>query len=799
MSLGSRIATRGKAAIVASLTSTPREPLLFLYPQWTRDLSTTAVQHTPVRDGRRLTTCQRSYANSAIRSSNLIAEALVDSTHTTHPTRNDRDASSDQKVDVQKHGERTATQEPASRAVRDFRVKTTIPKPGEKLHAQEALKKTINKTNRIQRIAEENARLDRRIRKVYQETRREGRESWIPDWRVILGDLRKRTPSHPKWFEKAVSISVPESAAEKLLNGVDDNMWDIAERYDCSVALGKPDTVTGQHIEFIISGSHMAISKTAAAAMQIAPGSRLEKNRLEAQMLANFDFSTTKSTIDSANDLSCSPTLRFVRTEVSSTMRATRVEEIPRPSEWTITSFADYVDQLTSMRMPNHKHHLLYKKGEEHVKIVSKTLRELFTDPKCRYSLSRTAFKRALEYFVKSSSIADARATFVVMDMMGIQMDQETFNILLRGAAKNEDLHNYHFILHLMLRRGILPNGGTWIAFLMANHDSRIKRYIVAEMKAKGLLAHPAVLRRMCQELVVREANTSMDLGQSQDEFLEHMDARYGKDWLTVDNGNRVLHAFGARNLISRCWEFLRAMNARFVKIDHVSVDTILNHCKQQQNAAGAIEIMKLLPSFGAYTPDQFTYHALFEIAWRKRSYNLAKVVWKYACLDGATTARMRKLVASSLINATATPDPETPQTKRWRQQAGFVITNDVFEHPTLWARNPRDKKNEGSSDEMSNEHAPGLKIRQTVSREEMVQAVKRHLECDYKLFKSWKPAQPFGDVLMKAWELDHEWQRERMRTEGGEQLDWKVRDAVSVPIVSHRGAGRQAIPLEWR
>lgn len=46
MSLGSRIATRGsaRAAVNASqtLVSTPREPLLFLYPQWARSSSSTA-------------------------------------------------------------------------------------------------------------------------------------------------------------------------------------------------------------------------------------------------------------------------------------------------------------------------------------------------------------------------------------------------------------------------------------------------------------------------------------------------------------------------------------------------------------------------------------------------------------------------------------------------------------------------------------------------------------------------------------------------------------------------------------
>src|SRR4051812_4835918 len=48
MSLGSRIAKRSRVAVFAQLTSTPREPLLFLYPSWIRNNSTASsapLQH----------------------------------------------------------------------------------------------------------------------------------------------------------------------------------------------------------------------------------------------------------------------------------------------------------------------------------------------------------------------------------------------------------------------------------------------------------------------------------------------------------------------------------------------------------------------------------------------------------------------------------------------------------------------------------------------------------------------------------------------------------------------------------
>ena len=740
-----------------------------------------------MRNGRPLPILNRSYLNPATKKDISISYGHAYFPQETYPFYNARDTPSNQTVDRKSLREESAATERASKAKSTagaIRVGTTITKPRHRLSKHDTFQNRIDKTLHIRKQAEKTAHSKKTFRKVYQEVRRDEKESWTPDWRVILGDLRKSTPQHAQWSDKAVSISVSQSAAETLLYGVDDNMWDIAEKYDCSVALALPAAMRREYHEFILSGSSLAISKTASEAMRIAPGSKL-KNGQQAQISVHYALPTTEPINDADNEHSGGPTLRFVRPKARSTMRAGRVENLPKPSKWSIISFAEYVDQLTSMRIPNHRHHIMYKKGEEHVKTVSKTLREVFTDPNSKSSLSRAAFKKALEYFVKTSNIADARATFVLMDIMAIEMDPETFNILLRGAAKNEDLHNYHFILHLMLRRGITPNGGTWVAFLMANQDFRIKRYIMAELEAKGLLSHPAVLRRVCQELVIREVNNSLDNGQGQGDFLDHMDSRYGKDWLTVDNGNRVLHALGARNLISRCWRFLQAMDARFTKIDHVSINTILNHCKQQENLVGAIEILRLLPSLMAYEPDSLTYHVLFEMGWRRRSYNLLRVVWKYACLKSATTARMRMLVAQSLINTSISRGSDSLQPKRWTRQAGFVITNDVFKHPMAYLNSSSDKQNSG--------------VGRVLSRKEAVQAVTRHLERDYKVFQSWKPARPFRDVLLEAWELDRKWQRERLRNEWCEQLDWKVQEAIPVPVVSFHRKLYKDITLEWR
>lgn len=798
MSLGSRITKRGKAAIVASLASTPREPLLFLYPQWMRKSSTAASDPCLVRNGRPPILSARRYTAPSMKQSDTAVAPCVDAPYETKPVGHEPELPSGQTADNQSHGGTPAAERGLPEFPREMIRKQKMRKcdthsvksPGAITSLSvfgSNFQKRIGKAMKAQERAKNRTLQNRTVRKVYQANRKEGKQSWIPDWRVILADLRKNTPRNDEWLNKAVCISVPETAVEKLFHGVDDNMWDIGERYSLSVELTRPDSVTKTFNEFLLSGPARAISKAAAEVMQIAPGSKLKTGP---QSYTSSEATPSLPIVESDEELNSSVGARLVRSERRTIAPATRADKIPRPSQWTTRTFADYVDALTDMHLPNHMHRLLYKKDEDHIQATITILREVFTKPECRSSLSRAAFNKALDFFVKTNNIADARASFVLMEMMHIRMDPETFNILLRGTAKNEDLHNFQFILHLMLKRGILPNGKTWLAFLMANYDYGIKSHIVVAMKERGLLAHPSVFRGVCEQLIPQEVSHSLDRGQSQEEFLKHMDSRYEYKWLTTDGANRVLHALGSRWLISRCWKFLQVMDARHVKIDPVSINTILNHCKQAKNVVGAIEIIKRLPSFFQFVPDQTTYHALFELAWRSRSFNIVRTVWKYACLNAATTRRMRLLVFGSLQNAASDVlKPDASQYDIWKQQAGLFIISNVLDHPA-----------NSSADKLSGfEPEPIIQGMLSKGPRQRHKVIQKLIDRDCEVYRRWRPTRPFGDMLEEAWERDQDW-RVRMSGEWA-KLDWKLESAIAVPLHDSGATQRHTdrVTLEWK
>jgi pentatricopeptide repeat protein len=654
MSLGSRIAKRGRAAVIASLASTPREPLLFLYPQWARNSSSASPAAASVRVESHSTL--PADHSTPIFISSRPADLTEDSKSLEHRF-NLRKVLASKKTPPKTSSKKTTS--PRKKA-RQFDTEN---------RSKDPVERTVRKIISIAEATEDAEDHHRTVRQAYQSFKREQFRSWLPDWRVILSDLLKNTPQHGTWLEKVLEIVIPSSAAERLLYGLDDYMWDIGYRYGCSVSLGPRSEETGEYRSFLVSGSATAISQTAAEVLRIAP---------DAEIKATPNLLPYVSSLESgSHDLGENTIQETNLGVVSNIMVESAPQTLQRPDTWTPFSFLDYVRTLTTYDVSNHfrRFALGEKKMTNHQTVVLEILRGLFRDPTCKSAISRTACHEAMSYFVRTNQIKDIRVLFVHMEMMGLQMTPDTFNIMLRSAARSEDLHNFHFVLHLMLKRGFTPNGMTWAAFMMAHPDIRVKLHVLSFMKQKGLLNHLPTLKAVCEQIVTPEIEHSLNLGQSQEEFVTHMDSDYSEVWLTVDSGNRILASLGARGLISRCWEFLHFMISRSCTPDNYSINTILHRCKQTTNLIGAVEILRSIPHGTSFKPDEESYRILFEIAWRTRSYNVAKIVWRYACLSAQTSFRMRQLVYFSMKNAATdrTQIPDTPS-ERFSKFAGPVI-----------------------------------------------------------------------------------------------------------------------------
>jgi hypothetical protein len=791
MSLGCRIVRGSRVSAFARPTSSPREPLLFLYPPGIRNSSAAARRPTPSITPTNLDNAPSDYilkrgsekerwaeTGSEIRPDFETEREQIPSNDIDHildiPNAEDDDKPtvSRRKSTAKSPTENAFEPEPvARRRVSARRCLTT-----RRYRLPQRTKLLVRRLIQItQRVSEHEAH-KRSVRRAYEESRREDTESWSPDWRVVLSTLDTHTLKTDKWLDKALNIIVSEDAVEILFYGVDTNMWDIGDRYGCLITLDSRDGKTGKHQSYFLSGSAAAIRNTALDILKVLPTVKLSSG------LKSFDSASDKAietssdsesrSLDPANDRvietsseneSRTPEgkpLRNVVTAIERQMQSMRADEIPRPETWTRRSFVDFVKDLTSIKITNHLQRMLYRGLESHTSTVLNVLREIFEDPDCRSSISREAFNMAIAFFIKTNQIPDVRRFFRKMKLMNVQPDVETFNIMLQGAAKSGDLRNFNFSLHLMLRRGVCPNGKTWIAFMMAIPDVRVKLYILSAMREKGLLHQPSIMRAVCQHIVPYEINGSLDNGESLDEFLRHMDSRYGARWLTLEGANQILHALGARGLVSRSWEFLRIMDSRFVNPDIVSIDTILHHCRNSLNVEGGIQIMKDLPPSIPSALGEEIYSTLFDMAWRTKSYNFAKVVWKYACLNARTTGVMRIRVRKRLRAAVLDQKDDTNSRQRWKMQAGlFIIGSPTVGTPVAaYPFNP---------------------LRQ------LLKTVDKRLEEEYSAFEDWVPKEPFADMLLEAWKRDKAWKGivSPKELNDSQTLSWKLKRAITIPV----------------
>ena len=423
-------------------------------------------------------------------------------------------------------------------------------------------------------------------------------------------------------------------------------------------------------------------------------------------------------------------------------------------------------------------------------------------------------------------------------------MNVKIFNTLLRGAAKNADLQTFAFILHLMLHRNIQPNAETWIAFLMAVPDLRIKLHVFQRMHNLGLLRYIGTKRKACEQIVILEVNASLDNAQTQEQFLSHMDSRYGPSWLKVSSGNRIIHALAARGLISRSWSFLQVMEDRVARPNVVTINTILNHCKQSGNINGAIQLMKNLPPSIKFVRNDYTYRILFELAWRGKCYNLAKVVWRYACLEAATTHSMRLRIATSLIGAIPRlHEPGNSARQYFGHSAGLFI--GIFEHlkdhPTavysrkfaeiygfnMIASSAELRGDDDTDSTVKSESIPSndsnhvrLLRNYNLTPAEFeastflptfiahssatipgsLRSVYRRFERrECEVFQMWQPARPFAEMLVEAWEMDLNWKNPGDDEMGKEmaKLSWKLANAITIPLKAD--INDQRIDILWK
>ncbi len=321
-------------------------------------------------------------------------------------------------------------------------------------------------------------------------------------------------------------------------------------------------------------------------------------------------------------------------------------------------SFLEYVAALVSARKVPSLSSKLYPPGTSHEQAVITQLHKVFNDPATQHALSSDALKLALSYMARNgeTSRPDVRALYARMEAAGLPMDTAVYNILARSAVAAKDLVFFATVLRLMRRRAQPPNLSTWILFLRIIEAEEVRRYILHAMDRRGLFRAPNAVKLVSFELVSADMECAIQQGKDWATFSADQDRLYGSDWFSKSSANKIIEVLGRHGKFDEILVVIDQMLAEpSCQPDTVTLNTILTHCKLQNNFH---EALRVLQKFGHQMPvlaDPITYHLLFSMAWRARMPHTLAVLWRYACLVDGTTYGMRRRVASLLRGSVGT------------------------------------------------------------------------------------------------------------------------------------------------
>ncbi|OBT63137.1 hypothetical protein VE03_07844 [Pseudogymnoascus sp. 23342-1-I1] len=500
----------------------------------------------------------------------------------------------------------------------------------------------------------------------------------------VLETLIRHTPKRVD--DTLLRISVPEAAVDSLLVGPGNNIVDIKDMTGCDVELLEAEEGKSTRL-LLLTGPPVCISAAAAYIFRIVPTAVSNSTN---KAFTFSQYSTRSSTKDLAQSTDARGTAQIATQYY---LASSKVDDIPRradrilrPKTLTQRSLEMYIRSLTGIRMTSPLHKMLYHKGEDHINIVTQRLLEVFSYGECMDVMTITSLNEAVSYLAKYGRVAATREIFERARKAGFPLTPETFNILLRGCAKTQNINTFAALLGVMIHSGYRPNSGTWRAFMMVLRNPKAILHVFETMHQRGLFHEEGLLSDVCEILLPHEMTFCLNRNQLVAPFIEHMTSRYGKGWLSVSGANKVLEELGKRGLLSECWSLIDYMVEQNILPNAISINTIFTHSTDATDFGNNIRALDRASVPAKFRPDGTTYEILFKLAWRWRLYSTARVIWQRACLDACAKYEMRQRVSTSLRSAfmfqgttdASLPGPTPPPDSMWDLTAGIFVVREL-------------------------------------------------------------------------------------------------------------------------
>ncbi|KAL8815017.1 MAG: hypothetical protein Q9223_005807 [Gallowayella weberi] len=428
--------------------------------------------------------------------------------------------------------------------------------------------------------------------------------------------------------------------------------------------------------------------------------------------------------------------------------RNVRADRIPPPSVWTISSFYTYVVRLATSKVDRLISRKIYSKGEVHVAAVADILANLFSDPTLKYVVSTEAGNRALQFLFDNGKFARGQDLFGQLQDLQKDKDPVTYNIMLGAAAKQKDLHNFTYILKMMIAFGVRPNTKTWLYLAQTVREDEVRMMIITRMAKLGLLSDLATAKEAVALVMPRLVLQWLDSGKDHQGLLEALDHQYGAQWCSERAAELMINEFGVRHSIREALSIQDKLHDRGYQPTKGTLLLLLRQCAWSKAHELMVEILGLFRiEYKVKAPKQI-YDKLFKQVWKSGLYNCSRVLWMYACVQGHTTFDMQEMVRTSLYTAKCTSVAHQSRSKAWKESAGKVITghnpqnNIASFHAMMSFWNPREPSRR--------------------DRDVFLRAVRRILDGDLGAVGQYHISKPLDELLSEALRADRRWARAR-------------------------------------
>ncbi|KAH9829745.1 pentatricopeptide repeat domain-containing protein [Teratosphaeria destructans] len=318
---------------------------------------------------------------------------------------------------------------------------------------------------------------------------------------------------------------------------------------------------------------------------------------------------------------------------------------------------------------------------------VSSELISLFNDRRLDGFVNQEAVNYALSHGVRTSNYSVVHELLSVVEKNTLyKMTSSNYNIMLAAAAKREDVHNFGQLLRAMIKRDIRPTSRTWIllhdlTWRVMPRDRALR--VTDRLRRHGIFKMPLPIRRACLSIVKKDLTFHLERYPdfSLSKYIDRCDRLWGtvhasthlssfhrfaiapRVWLSVETAHVMIHVLLLRGMMSEAVEVLRTLRAAGERPGTVILNTLLSF--HVDNAAKAVAIVRDVGTFQKHStgtaPSSLAYNArtyalLFKVAWDCRCFNMARVVWRYACCAGEVCRQLEQQMLRSIFSYVPAP-----------------------------------------------------------------------------------------------------------------------------------------------